>query len=308
MKWLKHGVVWMPSGLQWWARSHATSPTPIWIDNQTLRVYVQCRDENNVGRVGFVDLDPRDPRKVIRQSEEPVLDVGAPGSFDDNGVFQTSVLRSSDGRLLMYYVGFELCHQIRYRLLTGVAVSEDNGKTFQRAQTTPVLERSPGEEHFRCGPWVVEDAGRFRMWYVAGGSWEQIGNKRMPVYDIRYAESDDGIHWPPQGRLVLPVDLTKEHGFGRPVVRQGPDGYRMFYSIRNRDPARYLPGYAESTDGLQWQRRDDLFGLDVANTGWDAESISFGIDIQVAGKTWLLYNGNDFGGTGFGIAELVEPS
>ena len=151
MKWLKHGVVWKPSGSQWWARSHATCPTPIWLDGQTLRVYVQCRDEHNVGRVGYVDLDPQDPRKVIRYSEEPVLDVGAPGAFDDNGVFQTSVLRASDGRLLMYYVGFELCHHIRYRLLTGLAVSEDNGATFQRVQTTPVLERSPGEEHFRCG-------------------------------------------------------------------------------------------------------------------------------------------------------------
>jgi len=25
------------------------------------------------------------------------------------------------------------------------------------------------------------------------------------------------------------------------------------------------------------------------------------------GKTWLLYNGNDFGVTGFGIAERLQP-
>lgn len=307
MKWLKHGVVWKPSGSQWWACSHATCPTPIWLDEQTLRVYVQCRDERNVGRVGYVDLDPRDPRKVIRYSEEPVLDVGAPGAFDDNGVFQTSVLRTSDGRLLMYYVGFELCHQIRYRLLTGLAVSEDNGATFQRVQTTPVLERSPGEEHIRGGPWVIEDGGRFRMWYVAGGSWETIDGKAMPVYDLRYGESEDGIHWPSQGRVVLPVALEKEHGFGRPVVRKGPDGYRLFYSIRNRNPARYRMGYATSTDGLDWQRCDESMGIDVSSEGWDSDAVEFGIDIQAAGKTWLLYDGNDFGSTGFGIAEQVEP-
>lgn len=307
MKWLKHGVVWKPSGTQWWARTHATCPTPIWLDDRTLRVYVQCRDEHNVGRIGFVDLDPADPRKVIRESTEPVLDVGSPGSFDDNGVFQTSVVRVPDGRLFMYYVGFELCHRIRYRLLTGLAISTDNGNTFQRAQATPVLERSPHEQFFRCGPWVEWEDDRFRMWYVAGSEWETIDGKQMPVYDIRYAESDDGLQWPAQGRIVMPVVLENEHGFGRPVVRRRPDGYRMFYSIRKRDPARYRLGYAQSRDGLAWHRLDADMGLQVTDGAWDGEATSYGIDIEAGGKTWLLYNGNDFGGTGFGIAERVQP-
>ena len=307
MKWLKHGVVWTPPGTQWWARSHATCPTPIWLDDRTLRVYVQCRDENNVGRIGFVDLDPADPRKVIRESREPVLDIGSPGSFDDSGVFQTSVLRVPDGRLYMYYVGFELLHRIRYRLLTGLAISTDNGNTFQRVQETPVLERSPGEMSIRGGPWVDHDGQRFRMWYVAGSEWEMIEGKQMPIYDIRYAESDDGLQWPAKGRVVLPVALDNEHGFGRPVVRQGPDGYRMFYSIRKRNPARYRMGYAESRDGLDWQRRDADMGLDVTEGAWDGEAISYCVDIEAGGKTWLLYNGNDFGVTGFGIAERLQP-
>ncbi len=308
MKWLKHGVVWKPSGSRWWARTHATAPTPIWLHEDMLRVYVQCRDEHNVGRVGYVDLDPTDPRRVIRESEAPVLDIGEPGAFDDNGVFQTSVLRVPDGRLFMYYVGFELCRRIRYRLLSGLAISEDDGETFRRVRSTPILERSTGEEHFRCGPWVAIDAGRFRMWYVAGGSWEQIGDKRMPVYDLRHIESPDGIHWPSHGQIVLPVNLAEEHGFGRPVVRGGPDGYRMIYSIRRREPAQYRMGFATSADGLGWQRHDEAIGLDVSSEGWDADSVEFGVDIEAAGKTWLLYGGNDFGGTGFGIAQLIDPS
>jgi hypothetical protein len=307
MKWLKHGVVWTPPGTQWWARTHATCPTPIWLDDQTLRVYVQCRDEHNVGRIGFVDLDPGDPRKVIRESAEPVFDIGLPGSFDDNGVFPTSVIRVPDGRLFMYYVGFELCHRIRYRLLTGLAISTDNGNTFQRAQATPVLERSPDEQLFRCGPWVECEGDRFRMWYVAGSEWETIEGKQMPIYDIRYAESDDGMQWPAKGHVVMPVALENEHGFGRPVVRHHPDGYRMFYSIRKRHPARYRLGYAQSRDGLTWQRLDADMGLDVTEGAWDGEAISYGIDIEAGGRTWLLYNGNDFGGTGFGIAERVQP-
>jgi hypothetical protein len=66
-------------------------------------------------------------------------------------------------------------------------------------------------------------------------------------------------------------------------------------------------GYAESRDGLAWQRRDADVGLDVTEGGWDGEAICYGIDIEAGGRTWLLYNGNDFGGTGFGIAERVQP-
>jgi predicted GH43/DUF377 family glycosyl hydrolase len=305
MKWLKHGVVWRPDGAQGWARSHASSPTPLWLDDGTLRVYVQCRDARNVGRVGFVDLDPADPRKVIRASAQPVLDIGAPGAFDDSGVFQTTVLRAPDGRLLMYYVGFELCQKIRYRLLTGLAVSEDQGVSFQRIRTTPVLERSPGEEYFRCGPWVMLEDELFRMWYVAGGGWEQVEGKSVPAYELRYAESRDGINWPASGRVVMPVNHAEEHGLGRPVVRRCSDGYQMFYSTRRLNPPGYRMGFATSADGLTWERRDAQWGLDVSDSGWDAESVEFGVDIRTGGKTWLLYNGNDFGGTGFGIAERI---
>lgn len=303
MRWVKHGVVWRPSGQRWWACSHASGPTPLRLNEDIWRVFVQCRDQHNVGRVGYVDLDAQDPRKVVGESAEPVLDIGAPGMFDDNGVFQTSVLRLPDGRLFMYYVGFELCHHIRYRLLTGLAVSTDNGESFQRVMTTPVLDRSPGEEHFRCGPWVILDQGRFRMWYIAGGEWVLRDEKPVPVYDLRYVESDDGLNWPARGQLVLSLNHNEEHGFGRPVVRRSEGGYHMFYSIRT-NAAGYRLGYAESNDGLEWRRRDELMGLEVAASGWDAESVEYGVDIQTAGKTWLLYNGNDFGGTGFGIAEL----
>lgn len=307
MKWRKHGVVWRPDGTLNWAKSHATCPTPLVLDDGTLRVYVQCRDAGNVGRVGFVDLDPNDPRRVLRAETNPVLDVGKPGAFDDNGVFQTSVVKVPDGRLLMYYVGFELCHHIRYRLLTGVAVSEDGGKSFHRTSDVPVLERSTKELHFRCGPHVALDAGIFRMWYVAGGSWEVVDGKSMPIYDIRYLESNDGLHWPDTGRVVLPVTRTDEHGFGRPyVLRDGQRGYRMHYSIRKRTPPRYRLGYATSNDGLTWQRLDHEVGLDVSPSGWDSDSVEYGAEIAAGGKTWLFYNGNDFGGTGFGLAERVE--
>lgn len=306
MKWKKHGVVWAPDGSQPWARSHATCPTPFWLSDGDLRLYVQCRDDNNVGRVGYVDVDPDNPTRVIRVSKQPVLDVGEPGCFDDNGVFQTSIVIDSDGRVRMYYVGFELCHHIRYRLLTGLAVSEDGGETFHRVQRTPVLERSNAEPYIRGGPFVLLENGVYRIWYVAGGAWMEINGRLNPVYDLRYLESEDGIHWPQAGEVVLPLDDPNEHGFGRPYVLQGEKSYHMFYSIRKVQPNAYRMGYAESHDGLRWTRKDEQLGLDVSKEGWDSQSIEYSSVVECGDRTWMFYNGNDFGGTGFGVAELLE--
>ncbi|MBY0499336.1 MAG: hypothetical protein K2P74_06970 [Nitrosomonas sp.] len=305
MKWRKLGVVWQASGDLWWARKYATCPTPLWLKNGTLRIYIQCRDEYNVGRIGFVDIDPENPLRVLRVSESPVLDVGAPGSFDDNGVFQTSVVPTQDGRLFMYFVGFELCHRIRYRLLTGLAVSYDDGESFKKVKTTPILERSATEMHFRCGPFVSPAVGGgYRMWYVAGGEWEEIDGKTMPVYDIRYAESADGINWPEEGRVVLSVDREKEHGFGRPYVVQRDNFYQLFYGIRKKIPCAYRMGYAESSDGLHWVRKDAEMGLDVSDQGWDSDAIEYAAIVKAGNRTLCFYNGNDFGATGFGVAML----
>lgn len=306
MKWTKHGVVWSPDGHNTWARTHATCPTPVVLRDGTLRVFVQCRDAQGVGRVAWVDLDPDDPRRVVGTCREPALDVGRRGAFDDNGVFPTCVLPRPDGTLFLYYVGFELCHHIRYRLLTGLAVSNDNGESFRRVSDVPVLERSSEELHIRGGPWVAEDGAHFRMWYVAGGRWEDIGGKPMPIYDLRHIESPDGIAWPASGRVVLPLVDPDEHGFGRPFVERNGSGWQMHYSVRHRRAPHYRLGYAVSADGLVWERRDAELNLTAGPQAWDCETVEYGATVRAAGQTWLLYNGNDFGGTGFGIAQRVQ--
>lgn len=306
MRWTKRGLVWGPDGSLDWARTHATCPTPLQRRDGSLRLYVQCRDGGNVGRIGWVDVDPVDPVRVLRSARTPVLDAGAPGCFDDNGVFPTCVTHLADGRLAMYYVGFELCHHVRYRLLTGVAVSDDDGDSFRRLSAAPILERSDGERHIRGGPFVLFEGDRYRMWYVAGSRWETVNGKSMPIYDVRHIESHDGLHWPSQGQVVVPLDLAREHGIGRPFVLRRDEGFRMHYSIRRRSPLRYELGLAHSADGLIWRRDDDHIDLQASPGAWDGDSIAYAAEVPIAGRSWIFYNGNDFGGTGVGLAEQAE--
>lgn len=307
MQWRKLGLVYGPPGGAGWAASHCMTPTPVLLNEHVVRVFVTFCDEQGTGRPGFVDVSADDPTRVIAVSDQPLLDIGKPGTFDENGVLVCSVLQVGPGRWYMYYVGFELGTKIRYRLLTGLAVSEDDGLTFRRVQSAPVLERSDAELYFRGGPWVRQEAGIFRLWYVAGSSWLDILGKAMPVYDLRYAESADGINWPSQGAVHLPITKSDEHGFGRPAVVPKPGGgYRMFYSVRRKSLGAYRLGYAESTDGLCWKRLDEQIGLDVSPSGFDSDAIMYAAPLQIGANLYVFYNGNDFGRDGFAVAVLEQ--
>lgn len=303
MKWRKLGIVYQPDGSQQWARSHAMVPTPLHLPELgVIRVFITCCDDQGIGRPGFVDMAADDPSRVVHVHDKPLMDIGAPGTFDENGVLACSVVPVPDGRLFLYYVGFEIGTQIRYRLLTGLAVSEDSGLTFTRQSQVPVLERNDDDLYFRGGPCVVMENGRFRMWYVGGSRWLDLHGKAMPEYRIKYLESDDGIAWDGGGKLVLDIGAD-EHGFGRPwVLPMASGGYCMYYSVRRKSLGAYRMGYAESPHGLAWTRKDATLGLDAGPDSFDAQAIMYAAPVVVSGRTWCYYNGNGFGRDGFALA------
>lgn len=304
MTWEKLGVIFNTDGRQGWMQSHPYLPTAIQIDQSTIRVFLAFRDEENVGRLGFVDVAAADPRRVIRVSERPALDIGVPGAFDDNGVSPLSVVRDGS-RLRMYYAGWQLTPRARYLLLTGLAFSDDNGETFTRHQLTPVLERSSEELLVRSGAAIIKDGNIWKAWYAAGSSIIAADSKLVPTYYVAYAESTDGIVWPKHGNPVIIPQDSDEYGFGRPHVEKARSEYRMWYSIRTHSKI-YRIGFATSPDGIQWTRRDDKVGIDVSPSGWDSEMIGFASIVENEHGRFMFYNGNDYGKTGVGAARWLS--
>jgi hypothetical protein len=306
MRWIKRGHVYVPPGDVAWAQHYAFPPTPYRLSDDVLRLYVAFCDANTVGRVGYVDVRADAPGDIVRVSPEPVLDIGAPGLFDENGVVPTCVVADGD-RLLLYYVGFQLGTKVPYHQFQGLAVSADRGESFTRVQRVPVLERSDAEPHHRTSAFVRHESGRFRMWYVAGDAWTAVDDKMLPVYNLRYLESPDGVEWGPEGTVCLDFANSDEHAFGRPWIWSRDGGLGLLYSIRTRSKD-YRLGYAWSSDGLRWERRDAEVGIDVSPSGWDSEMIGYGSVVTVDERVYLFYNGNQRGRTGFGYAELEQSS
>jgi hypothetical protein len=304
LRWEKKGLVYGPDGSRPWARTHAFPPTPHLREDGALRIYVGFCDEGGVGRVGWVDIDPAEPSNVLGVSSEPALDIGSPGAFDENGVLPLSIVAVGEA-LYLYYVGFQLGQKVRHYQFSGLAVSHDGGASFERVSRVPVLDRTDAELLNRNSPFVLLENGTFRMWYAAGSDWTTVNERLMPIYDLRYIESPDGVAWPDEGRRCFELAADDEDAHGKPWVFRADDGYRMLYSIRTRSRG-YRLGYAASPDGIEWTRRDDEVGIDVSPSGWDSQMIGYPAVFQHRGTTTLFYNGNELGRTGFGYAVLVQ--
>lgn len=307
MKWKKLGLIFKISSYFSPEYSHAMLPTPVHMGGDIFRVFFSSCDFADRAKPFFMDLELDSFPKVLYVNTTPVLALGEAGCFDDNGVVCSSILHLSDGRMLMYYVGFELCTKIRYRLFTGLAVSEDEGFNFGRLSATPVLDRTDKESLFRCAPFVTFKNGKYLCWYVAGNTFVNIRGKSMPQYDIRFIQSNDGITWPPQGQSIFKYNSQTEHGFGRPWVTHLDDSRKkLFYSIRSKTTLNYKLGYAEGKTYTEWSRQDHLLNLNCSQQGFDSEGIMYTSIINHKGSTYCLYNGNNFGRDGFGIAILVK--
>lgn len=303
MRWEKLGFVFGPDGKLPWARHSALTPTPILLSDGTLRVYAGFRDDLGRSRVGFVDVDPEDPTRVVWASEQPVLDLGGKGAFDEYGMILGDIV--SDGGLLrMYYVGFQRPPRDKFFAFTGLAESCDGGESFRRRLDEPVLGPVTEGRTIRALHTVRREGEVWRAWYAIGSAWEDLGGTPYPRYSIAYGESADGISFPKEGvRCVEPA--RDEYRIGRPRVLPWKDEYRMFYTYGTR-MGDYRAGCATSPDGVVWERRDEEIGIKPSRSGWDSRHLSYLAPIKVEGRILAFYNGNDMGRAGFGCAELVD--
>jgi predicted GH43/DUF377 family glycosyl hydrolase len=303
VRWEKRGRIYVPDASNPpWARHRAFPPTPYLRPDGRLRIYVGMCDADTVARFAYVDVDPDHPTRVLAVSQDPLLDVGAPGTFDEHGILPISLVDLGD-RLWIYYVGFQRGLSLRHFQFTGLAESTDGGETFRRVSGAPVLDRTDAELLNRNSPFVRYEGGLFRMWYAAGSSWTTDASGRpSAMYDIRYLESADGVQWASEGEVCFQVDAGRgEYAHGKPWVEPTRDGYEMFYSVRTRDRG-YRLGYAVSPDGRSWTRRDEEVGIDVSQSGWDSEMIAYPAIFHRGGERLLFYNGNGLGIAGFGYA------
>jgi hypothetical protein len=152
--------------------------------------------------------------------------------------------------------------------------------------------------------------GIWKNWYLSCTEWREVSGRVEPRYHIKYAESLDGITWTRKGTVAIDYLNDSEAGIVKASVIKDGNLYRMWFSFRQFDGYRsdvnssYRIGYAESNDGISWQRFDSQsqHGLSVSADGWDSMMVEYPHVIRMPHGLFMFYNGNGFGQTGFGFA------
>jgi hypothetical protein len=298
VNWDKRGLIFRPDPSRWWQRSHASLPCTLDLGDGLHRVYFASRDDAGRSHVGWFDADLHDGR-VVDTVDEPVLAPGPLGHFDDRGIYAASVVRDGE-RVLMYTIGWNVgTPPPLFYATIGLAISSDGGRTFAKHGRSPIMARSDHDPCLVTSPVVLREGGRWRMWYVSGEGWDQEGDgPPRSRYHVKHAESADGVHWRRDGHVCL----TGDRNIARACV---VGGHRAWYGYDRGEG--YRVGYAESPDGLAWERRDDEAGIAVSESGWDSEALAYPWVVPCGERLAMLYNGNGFGRDGIGLALSSGP-
>jgi hypothetical protein len=306
MAWLKKGQIFKPNGGLPWSKTHAQIPLPMKLNEERLRIYFSTRDRKGCSQLTFIEVDINNPKKILYINEYPLLPLGRKGAFDDSGIMPSSWIRVGN-EIYMYYVGWNPQVTNSYHLAAGLAISHDQGLSFKKYSEGPIFERDPIDPIWCTIPCVINEAGRYRAWYISCTDWKEVAGKSEPVYLVKHAESKDAIHWKKSGDICINYCYDGE-AIGRPWVVKESGFYRMWYSTRGSQNYRYKGGqtyqlgYAESHNGINWTRRDHKTGMPNSLTGWDAQMNCYAAVYKHRNKTFILYNGNGFGREGFGYA------
>jgi len=286
---------------------HAQVPVAF-IKPHCLRIYYSTRDSKNRSITKFIDVDKSDPTKILYQSDS-LLPLGEPGSFDQAGIMPSWVYEE-DGFIFLFYIGWTQRLDIPYFNSVGLAVSDDEGDTFKKLGSGPLFGPTFHESGFTGSSCIIPMNGGYINYYLYCCGWREVNGRMEPRYRINRSFSEDLINW---GRHNIPaIDFSsdEEGGIVKASVLPDKGCYKMWYSYRKlRDyrtdtNAAYRIGYAESSNGMAWERKDDQIVFEPEG-GWDDFMQCYPHVIDLNGERIMFYNGNGFGQAGFGYARLT---
>lgn len=304
-EWEKKGLIFKPNVLNF---THGSHPCAIHFKDNIFILAFTCRDKNKRSHVFLSYATLQDGHMQLLGEPKMALSPGDPCYFDCDGVISVCFVHHNNQSYL-YYVGWQNLPEGLWICDTGRAILNPNDLTLQKEFNGPVLGRDKNNPLFAAATAFHVTPDLFQTWYNSGIKWERTQSGWRHYYGIHYAESKNGIDWVCHPGLCIPFADEYEYAFGRPSVYHIGGIYFMWFAHRaTRTIASYRIGFAFSKDGKKWERNDALAGINVSEDGWDSEMICYPYIFEHSGQFYMLYNGNDYGKTGFGLAALRNLS
>ena len=315
MKWEKIGKIFDPRDyeLSCGCTQFAKSPQAYFFDNSVRIFFSSCfldKTGKYLSHVCYVDFS-KDFQNLKNTNKAQVVPLGELGAFDEHGVFPIHIYQQQN-ELWGYTTGWSRRVSVSAESAIGLVVSRNNGQTFEKFGKGPIMGASLHEPFLVADPFVLLVGEVFHMWYISGKRWifSSEATQAERVYKISHAISSDGIHWKKDNRFIVPDSIGPDECQALPSVLEVDGIYHMVFCYRDAIGFRteagkgYRLGYAYSKDLMNWTRDDQVLGLELTGEGWDGQMMCYPHLFRLDGRIALLYNGNNFGKEGFGLAIL----
>lgn len=297
--WKKKGLVFSPTMPGF---THGSHPCAIHFKDDIFVVAFTCRDKARRSHVFLSYATLENGSMVLTGTPKLAMEPGEAGTFDCDGVISVCLVKHEDQHYL-YYVGWQNLPESLWICDTGRAILDPAGLTLRKEFAGPVLGRDKSNPLFAAATAFHITDKVWHTWYNSGVKWEKTATGWHHRYGIHHASSANGIDWVCDPGMCIPFADEHEYAFGRPTVYVSDGIYYMWFAHRaTADVASYRIGFATSRDGLKWDRKDAFAGIDVSSEGWDSEMICYPYVFEHCGTMYMLYNGNGYGSSGFGLA------
>lgn len=280
-------------------QSHAANPLPIHLHENTFRVFFSSRDKENRSSVGYVDID-LSTLKVTSICDRTIIRYGSEDSFYAHGISIGNHYQVGPTTYVLFMAWQNHTGQ-HWRGDVG-RIQLVNKEEMIISPNHPYMTSDEIDPLSLSYPWVMKDGNIYRMYYGSTLDWTSENGEMIHV--IQYAESLDGEKWNKKG-LAVPYEIGVAQAFSHPTVHKDEKGYHMWYSYRSGDGTPYRIGYAHSADGENWTRDHTKYTLDISLEGWDNHMVCYPYVFQHNNSLYMLYNGNNYGKSGFGLAKLT---
>lgn len=216
----------------------------------------------------------------VKHEENPVLKIGAPGTWNDQYIGSPSVV--FDGKLYhMWFDGFNSSTNVYH---IGYATSSDGVKWIEH-ESNPIFSGTGGDNwdaHNVGDPCVIYSDSLFHMWYLG---WRN----ETGITSVGYASSSDGINWERyDGNPVITrtEGSWEEFGILSASVVLIDSKFHLWYNSYSISPKI---GYATSDDGLKWEKYASNPVIDPQQIGARGIEMCQVLNLDGVFKMWFDY-------------------
>lgn len=297
--WEKIGLVYsLKNTNNEYLNSHASNPTAIEINDGIFRVFFSARDSRNRSSVSAFDIDMR-TFKVVNEFDTPLFKYDSNSVFYPDGISCSSIYKVGNKQYLTF-MGWVNKKNEHWRGLIGRVELGENLSILENTSEI-LLNLNSLDKISLSYPFIIYENNLYTMYYGSTINWNYENNEMLHV--INYAESLDGKNFIPKG-LAFPYIPGVAQAFSRPAILVQNSDKHAWFSYRGGNGDKYKIGYAHSKKNSPWNLALNTNTISTSNEGWDCEMVEYPFVYKFEEEIFMLYNGNNYGKSGIGLARL----